>query len=86
MMSRARTRPSRPSSPMSWISTPGLPAGVALLLLAACAPGAAQVAYAVGTYPQSVTTADVDGDGAVDLVAANLGSNTLSVLRNKGDG
>ncbi len=47
---------------------------------------AAQVTYAVGSRPHSVTAADVDGDGAVDLVTANYSSNTVSVLRNLGDG
>jgi hypothetical protein len=36
----------------------------------------------VGSYPHSVTAADVNGDGKVDLVCANSGANTLSVLLN----
>ncbi len=39
-----------------------------------------------GERPRSVAAADVDGDGAVDLVTANSDSNTVSVLRNLGDG
>jgi FG-GAP repeat protein len=31
-------------------------------------------AYATGTSPRSVTTADVNGDGQVDLVVANYGT------------
>ena len=42
--------------------------------------------YAAGRMPCSVTAADVDGDGAVDLITANFGSDTVSVLRNLGDG
>ena len=40
----------------------------------------------VGLYPQSVTAADVNGDGTADLVCANWGYNTLSVLTNAGSG
>jgi hypothetical protein len=42
--------------------------------------------YAVGDDPFSMTAADVDGDGAVDLITANAWSDTVSVLRNLGDG
>ena len=43
--------------------------------------------YAVGDSVWFVTAADVDGDGAVDLVTATaVTSNTVSVLRNLGDG
>jgi hypothetical protein len=36
--------------------------------------------YFVGTDPVSVTVADVNGDGIPDLIAANQGSNDVSVL------
>ncbi|MGA2786737.1 MAG: immunoglobulin domain-containing protein, partial [Verrucomicrobiota bacterium] len=41
----------------------------------ACSPG-------VGSYPAMVTTADVNGDGKVDLISANYLGATLSVLTN----
>ena len=47
---------------------------------------AAPVTYALGDSPNSVTAADVDGDGAVDMVTTNYGSDTVSVLRNLGNG
>ena len=42
--------------------------------------------FLTGTNPNSVTTADINGDGKKDLVVANLGSNNVSVLLNDGNG
>ncbi|MGI4870227.1 MAG: FG-GAP-like repeat-containing protein [Janthinobacterium lividum] len=39
----------------------------------------------VGTHPQTLTLADVDNDGDLDLLAANEDSNTVSVLLNEPD-
>ena len=47
---------------------------------------AAQTTYAVGTCPYGVATADFNGDGKADIVAANYSSNTVSVLLNQGSG
>jgi hypothetical protein len=41
---------------------------------------------AVGQEPVSVTAADVDGDGKVDLISANLRDGTITVLINNGSG
>ncbi|OUJ71096.1 hypothetical protein BXP70_22530 [Hymenobacter crusticola] len=41
---------------------------------------------AVGSTPSSIATGDVDGDGDLDLLAANLDGNTASVRLNNGSG
>src|SRR5439155_943755 len=41
---------------------------------------------AVGTNPWSAALGDVNGDGKVDLVTANYGSNNVAVLLGNGDG
>jgi hypothetical protein len=46
----------------------------------------APVNYSVGTGPQAVVTADLNGDGRLDLVTANAGSNNISVLLGNGNG
>ncbi|MGB8635842.1 MAG: FG-GAP-like repeat-containing protein, partial [Rhodanobacteraceae bacterium] len=43
---------------------------------------ATQQSFAVGSYPLSVTTADVNGDGRPDLIIANSNGNLVSVLLN----
>jgi hypothetical protein len=40
----------------------------------------------VGSFPHSVASSDVNGDNKPDLVCANYGANTLSVLTNNGSG
>jgi photosystem II stability/assembly factor-like uncharacterized protein len=45
---------------------------------------APRVDFAVGNRPYQVTAGDLDGDGRLDLVAANNSSNNISVLRNTG--
>src|SRR5215218_7939054 len=42
--------------------------------------------FSVGTSPTTVTNADFNGDGKVDLAAQNYGSNTVSVLTGNGAG
>src|SRR5206468_5784357 len=43
---------------------------------------AAKQDFATGTTPFSVTVGDLNGDGKLDLVVANDGANTVSVLLN----
>ncbi len=42
---------------------------------------AAKADFAPGTYPYSVSIGDLDGDGKPDLAVANVGDNTVSVIR-----
>jgi hypothetical protein len=44
------------------------------------------VSYPTGSAPEYVATADLNGDGILDLVTANELGNTVSVLLGKGDG
>lgn len=46
----------------------------------------APASFAAGTEPFSVKTADFNGDGKLDLVVANEGSDNVSVFLGKGDG
>jgi len=48
----------------------------------------ARVDYPTGKEPISIFGGDVDGDGDIDLAVANnyIGSNSISVLKNVGDG
>jgi hypothetical protein len=43
---------------------------------------APKVDFAVGSWPFGVITADIDGDGKLDIAVANQGGNSISVLRN----
>ena len=43
---------------------------------------APQAVFQVGGYPESVTIADVNGDGLPDIITANSGDNTITVLIN----
>jgi hypothetical protein len=58
------------------------------VLLDATVPGATtpsfatQQIFAIGSFPRSVTVADVNGDGKLDLIAANEVDITVSVLLN----
>ena len=56
-----------------------------------CTPGnissnlfATRVDFATGAQPQGVEVRDIDGDGMPDLLVANAGDGTVSILRNTG--
>lgn len=44
---------------------------------------AARVDFAAGQAPNSIAISDIDGDGRLDVVMANTGSNTVSIFRNQ---
>ncbi len=43
---------------------------------------APRVSFTTGTYPLTVTTGDIDGDGIQDVICSNANSNNFSTLRN----
>ena len=45
---------------------------------------ASKVDFTVGARPGNIVAADIDGDGRLDLLTANSGASTVSVLRNTG--
>jgi hypothetical protein len=45
-----------------------------------------QTTYAAGSGPLQLAAVDVNGDGLLDLVAANSGGGSISVLLSRGDG
>jgi len=65
------------------ISSLGPPGTFTLVSQLFFAPG---ITLGVGPYPFSVVAVDINGDGQLDLVSANTGGNTLTVLTNNGGG
>jgi|SRR5579872_752724 len=45
-----------------------------------------QVTYPVGTLPASIVTADLNGDGKLDLAVVNVFDNNISILLGNGNG
>lgn len=63
--------------------------GFAVMLNLGARRFSAPVSYSTGSYPQSFTASDLDGDGDLDLAVVNNVSSangTMSVLRNAGNG
>ncbi len=80
-----RTSDARARSAVAMIL--GLTAGGAIARpVQADAAFAPAVHYPVGNGPVGVTVADVDGDGAPDVISANSQGGDLSLLINNGDG
>jgi hypothetical protein len=62
---------------------------VSVLINKPTAPGTFRpsVPYDVkGLYPSAVAVMDVDGSGGPDIIVTNFGDDTISVLKNKGNG
>ena len=70
--------PSRAVAPLTWFSSrsPSPTSSVSL----------SRSDYATGSTPDSVATADFNGDGKLDLSVVNFGDNTVSILLGNGDG
>jgi Ca2+-binding RTX toxin-like protein len=83
----------RPGALLALFVAAVLAAGL-LALVGAKPAGAAEPTFApapnnpfpVGSTPTTVTNADFDGDGKMDLAAQNSGSNSVSALLGNGDG
>jgi hypothetical protein len=66
-----------------------IPSNTVSVLLNTTAPGASapsfatQQAFATGEYPHSAIATDINSDGKPDIVVANTGSGTISVLINR---
>ena len=53
----------------------------------ACPPSfEPEVIYPAGTDPKPLAVADLNGDGKLDLVTANFGSNNITVIYGNGNG
>ena len=73
------------------IIVPAFGANLVSVYRNSCTPGnissnsfATRVDFATGAGPQRVAVADLDGDGRPDLLVANSGEGTVSILRNTG--
>jgi hypothetical protein len=67
-------------------SAQGSNGGLSVLLGRGDGSFTAPVTYDVGSFPGAVALADVNGDGATDLITANFGGSNVSVVLGKGDG
>ncbi len=66
-----------------------IPCTVALCLTSLSATAVQLIAheqYGVGSQPRTIASADFDQQNGADIVTANIGDDTLSILANNGDG
>lgn len=59
---------------------------MSILLATATGAFGGQLIFGVGTAPRSIATADVDGDGKLDLVVGSESLPGVSILLNDGTG
>ncbi|CAF3764582.1 unnamed protein product, partial [Adineta steineri] len=67
-------------------TTSSTPTAISSSTTSACNFFLNQTTYSVGTKPLAVAVADVNNDNKPDIIVANYGSNTVSVLLNAGNG
>jgi hypothetical protein len=60
--------------------------GLAPVLNGGSAAFSSPTSYEAGIAPKAVATGDINNDGFIDMVAANSGSNTVSIFLGTGDG
>jgi len=92
-MRQAKVKAHHPTTLLALIAFGVLVAGLLALVSAKPAWGASRTfepapnsPFAVGSTPTTVTNADFNADGKMDLAAQNSGSNTVSVRLGNGDG
>ena len=71
------------AAPIAVPEAPGLRAGVEIAQVPPMKPS---VEIPMGTFPQGVTLADLDGDGRLDAITANREDHSITIRPGNGDG